>query len=103
MLWSPVSCTLSALAHHSRSLRHTKGVKFLKKEIGFMSTKLKQWSDFDLHLLDWFVCFRKITLWLSQNEKRKNFIMGDLRSHYNGFRSGAPLQRRTYLRTYAYP
>ena len=92
IFWSPVSCTLSALAHHRRLLRHTKGVKFLRKEIGFMSTKMNQWSDLDLHLLDWFVCFRKITLWLSQNEKRKNFIIGDLRSHYNGFGNGALLK-----------
>ena len=40
-----------------------------------------------MHLLDWTFPFRKITLWLSQNNKRKNFIIGDLRSHYNGFHS----------------
>ena len=86
-LFGPVSCTLSASAHHRRLLRHTKGVNFFKKEIGFMSTKMKQWPDLDLHLLDWFVCFQKITLWVSQNEKRKNFIMGDSRSYFNEFRS----------------
>ena len=68
-----------------------------------MSTKMEQWSDFDLHLLDWLVCFRKITVWLSQNEERKNFIMGDLRPHYNGFCSGALIQRRTYQKKIVYP
>ena len=61
-----------------------------------MSTKMKQFPILDLHLLDWFVCFQLNTLWVSENEKRKNFIMGDLRSHYNGFRRGALVQRRTY-------
>ena len=44
-----------------------------------------------MHLLDRTFPFRKITLWLSQNNERKNFIIGDLRSHYNGFGNGALL------------
>ena len=93
---TPDSCTLSALAFTGGDYVTQKLSNFLKKEIEFVATKMKQWSDLDLHLSDWFVCFRKITLWLSQNEKRKNFIIGDLRSHYNGFRRGALIQGRTY-------
>ena len=45
-----------------------------------------------VHLLDCFFPFRKMTLWLSQNKERKNFIIGDFRSHYNGFGDGALLK-----------